>query len=143
MRLLAGFLLYFAAMAATGQAQTGLTVPAPSWCLHEGESHWRANRPAQNALSRITLEIICDDGVVLSLRVKADTRCGRALCTWSFAEDARIEGSSLRAIFITFTAVRVMDIQLAGDQISVAVENHYSQAERANDTMQAILWLDR
>lgn len=142
MHLLVGVLLFLTAAATNGQAQTRLAVPAPSWCLHEGVSHWRANRPAQNALSRITLEIACNAGAVNSVRVKADTRCGRALCTWSYAEEARIEGMAVQAMFITFTATRVMTIELSGDQISLSVENHYNQAGRAKDSMQAILWLD-
>jgi hypothetical protein len=69
------------------------------------------------------------------VRVKAETRCGRTLCTWSFAEEAEANGPSLRAVFFTFTATRLMRLDLTGHQINVEVTNDYNQPGRASDTM--------
>ncbi len=124
-------------------AQTSLTVPAPNWCVHKGTSVWQARRPEQNALARITIDLACFDDVVDLVRVKAETRCGRALCTWSFSEEARAEGPALDALFFTFAATRVMTLQLSGNQINVLVENDYNQPGRASDTVQAQMWLER
>jgi hypothetical protein len=142
MHVLPALALLLSLLATGGHAQTRLTVPAPNWCLHEGRSVWEANRPAQNALARITLELACNEGAVVSVRVKTDTRCGRVLCTWSYAEEAQVDGTAIQAVFFTFTATRLMTIQLSGDQIGVIVENDYNQPGRETDTMQAMLWLD-
>ncbi|MEQ8656886.1 MAG: hypothetical protein RIC24_06225 [Hyphomicrobiales bacterium] len=112
-----------------------LTVPEPDWCLHQGESVWEARRPAQNALARITIDLRCVDDVVSGVRVKAETRCGRALCTWSFAEEAGVDGPTLNAVFFTFTATRLMRLMLTGNQVNVEVLNNYNQPGRTSDTM--------
>ncbi|MFK7791684.1 MAG: hypothetical protein AB8B88_03330 [Devosiaceae bacterium] len=123
-------------------AQANLTVPAPNWCLHEGTSVWQARRPAQNDLARLTIDLRCIDDVVSGVRVKAETRCGRALCTWSFAEEATVSGPAIEAFFLTFSATRKMTVQLSGDQISLVVENDYNQPGRQTDTTQTMMWLD-
>lgn len=127
--------------AAPAFAQSELTVPAPNWCAHPGTSVWEARRPAQNALARITIDLTCLEEAVTSVRVKAETRCGRALCTWSFAEQAQTEGPAVRALFFTFAATRLMTLQLTGDQISVVVENDYNQPGKPSDSSQAIMRL--
>lgn len=112
-----------------------LTVPEPDWCLHQGQSVWEARRPAQNAMARITIDLRCIDDVVSGVRVKAETRCGRALCTWGFAEEAEVDGASLRAVFFTFTATRVMRLVVTGNQVNADVVNDYNQPGRAGDRM--------
>lgn len=116
-------------------AQTVLTMPEPDWCQHQGESVWEAQRPAQNELARITIDLRCIDDVVSGVRVKAETRCGRALCTWNFAEEAEVDGPTLNAVFFTFTATRVMRLALTGNQVNVDVVNNYNQPGRESDTV--------
>lgn len=118
-----------------------LTVPEPDWCLHQGQSVWEARRPAQNALARITIDLRCIDDVVSGVRVKAETRCGRALCTWGFAEEAEVDGASLNAVFFTFTATRVMRLVVTGNQVNVEVVNNYNQPGRAGDRLSGQLML--
>ncbi|MEM1286168.1 MAG: hypothetical protein AAGH43_12335 [Pseudomonadota bacterium] len=113
-----------------------------AWCTFDGESVWRDRGADQNELGRITIELRCLDGVVTGVRVLAETRCGRTLCTWNWSEEARAEESAIAAIFATFSATRLMRIQLAGDRINVEVENDYNQAGRASDQMRASLVLD-
>lgn len=129
--------------AAAVSAQNSLTTAAPNWCAHEGSTVWEANRPAQNALARVTLDIDCVDDRVRTVAVKAETRCGRSLCSWSFAERAQAEGPALRALFFTYSATRLMSLHLSGEQISVVVENDYNQPGRLSDSAQAILTLAR
>lgn len=112
-----------------------ITVPEPDWCLYQGQTIWDARRPAQNELARITVDLRCIEDVVSGVRVKAETRCGRTLCTWSFAEEAEVEGASLRAVFFTFTATRAMRLVLTGNQVNVEVVNDYNQPGRASDRM--------
>lgn len=118
-----------------------LTVPEPDWCFHQGQSVWEARRPAQNALARITIDLRCIDDVVSGVRVKAETRCGRALCTWGFAEEAEVDDASLRAVFFTFTATRVMRLVVTGNQVNVEVVNNYNQPGRESDTLTGQLML--
>lgn len=112
------------------------------WCAHPGLSVWAASRPAQNALAQVTLDIACSRGQVVGVRVKAETRCGRMLCTWSFAEVAQANGAVIEAVFFTFSATRTMHIQLAGNAISVDTANDYNQEGRASDTVRARLVLE-
>ena len=121
------------------RAQTGAPDLASNWCAYAGESSWTANRPAQNALARITVQLRCMDDSVSGLRVKAETRCGRALCTWSWSEEAAADGVSLRAVFMTFTAARTMRLQMEGDQMNVEVVNDYNQPGRDTDMIRATL----
>lgn len=120
-------------------AQTQLTVPPPNWCIHEGESVWHDRRVELQALARITLDIECYQGEVARLRVKTETRCRPAYCSWSFAEDVFVDGGTIHALFLTFTARRSMRIELAGNWINVEVENDYHQTGRASDQMRASL----
>lgn len=133
MRLIA-MLLMLCGLPSAVQAQA-LTVPAPDWCLYQGQTVWDAERPAQNELARITIDLRCIDGVVSGVRVKAETRCGRVLCTWSFAEEAEVDGPSLRAVFFTFTATRTMRLEVLGNQVSAEVINDYRHEGRETDTM--------
>lgn len=120
--------------------QTG---SAPSlWCTFDGESIWRDDGADQNELGRITVQLRCLDGLVVGVRVLAETRCGRTLCTWNWSEEASVDGSAINAVFFTFSATRVMRIQLAGDRINVEVENDYNQAGRESDSLRASLVLD-
>ncbi len=128
--------------AVPAQAQNSITVPEQSWCIHEGSTIWSARNPRQHDLARLTVDVRCLDDEPTWVRVKAETRCGRALCTWSFAEEAQIEGGRLIAIFWTFTATRMMRVELTGNQISVFVENTYNQTDRESDTLRATMRLD-
>ena len=128
------------ALPSTALAQSTRLPAASPWCQHEGETHWLARRPPQNALARITVHVACAQGSVQQVRIKAETRCGRVFCDWNYAERASVDGPALEAIFVTFTATRLMRAQLSGDQISVVVENSYNQPGRADDSLQAILW---
>ncbi|MEM6712358.1 MAG: hypothetical protein AAF590_08750 [Pseudomonadota bacterium] len=121
-------------------AQTRIEVPR-AWCAFDGESVWRERRVPINELARLSVDLTCRGGVPMSVRVKAETQCARTLCSWGFAEFAEVEGSTLQAIFITFSATRRMTAELSGQTVSITVENDYNQAGRAGDTMRARLTL--
>ena len=130
-------------VAQPGFAQTRITVPTPNWCAFEGQSVWRDRDARINALARLTIDLRCIQGEVVALRVLAETRCARTLCTWNFAERAEPDGEALRAVFFTFSATRVMTLQLTGQTVSATVVNDYNQAGRATDEMRARLVLER
>lgn len=120
-------------------AQTRLTMPPANWCVHDGESIWHDRRADMQDIARITIDIECEDDQVARLRVKTETKCRPAYCSWNFAEDVFVDGGTIRALFLTFTARRTMRIQLAGDRINVEVENNYNQSGRMTDYMRATL----
>lgn len=122
-----------------GLAQTSLTVPPANWCLYDGESIWHDRRADAQDIARITIDIQCEDDRVARLRVKAETKCHPAYCSWNFAEDVFVDGGTIRALFLTFTARRTMRIQLAGNRINVEVENDYNQPGRMTDYLRATL----
>lgn len=123
-------------------AQTRLTVPPANWCLYEGQSIWHDRRVDAQEIARITIDIECEGNEVARLRVKTETKCRPAYCSWSFAEDVHVEGGTIRALFLTFTARRSMRIQLAGNRINVEVENDYNQSGRMTDYMRTTLPLE-
>ena len=127
---------------ALAQAQNRVAVPAPNWCLHEGRSVWRDRNANAHELARVTLDIGCDAGVVTGLRVKAETRCGRTLCTWRYAEQTAMDGPILQALFFTFTATRLVELQLLGNQITANVYNEYNQEGRPSQRMTTGLTLE-
>lgn len=129
----------FLGLTQPGFAQTQLTVPPANWCLHDGQSVWHDRRADRQDLARITIDIECEDNEVARLRVKSETKCHPAYCSWSFAEDVYVEGGTIRALFLTFSARRTMRIELAGNRINVEVENDYNQAGRVSETMRATL----
>ncbi|MEM6382998.1 MAG: hypothetical protein AAF739_10010 [Pseudomonadota bacterium] len=100
-------------------------------------SVWTVDRPAQNALGRITIELSCVGDQVEALRVKADTRCGRVLCSWNWSEQAEQVGDALVAVFFTFSATRTMRLNLDDGRLSVFVDNQYNQTDRPSDTLTA------
>lgn len=120
-------------------AQTQLIMPPANWCIHDGESVWHDRRADARDIARITIDIECEDDQVARLRVKTETKCRPAYCSWNFAEDVFVDGGTIRALFLTFTARRTMRIQLAGDWINVEVENDYNQSGRMTDYMRATL----
>ncbi|MBV6657843.1 MAG: hypothetical protein KI785_08760 [Devosiaceae bacterium] len=136
--LLSGFILG----AGPAQAQSTPAAEPSLWCRVAGETIWSVARPAQNAVAEVTLELGCRQGDLISVRVKADTRCGRALCTWNWAEMTAVDGTALVAVFQTFSATRTMRLNLDGESLSVIVENAYNQPDRASDGMRAILSRD-
>ncbi|GAB5509999.1 MAG: hypothetical protein Rhims3KO_14000 [Hyphomicrobiales bacterium] len=123
-------------------AQTRLTVPPANWCVYDGESIWHDRRVDAQEIARITIDIECEDNRVARLRVKTETKCRPAYCSWNFAEDVFVSGGTIRAVFLTFTAQRSMRIQLAGNRINVEVENDYNQAGRMTDYMRTTLPLE-
>ncbi len=124
------------------QAQNRIAVPAASWCVHEGRSVWRDRNANAHELARVTLDIGCDAGVVTGLRVKAETRCGRTLCTWRYAEQTAIDGPILQALFFTFTATRLVELQLMGNYVTASVYNEYNQEGRPSQRMTTGLTLE-
>lgn len=122
-----------------GLTQTSLTVPPANWCLYDGESIWHDRRADAQEIARITIDIECEGNEVARLRVKAETKCRPAYCSWNFAEDVFVDGGTIRALFLTFTARRTMRIQLAGNRINVEVENNYNQTGRTTDYLRATL----
>lgn len=120
-------------------AQTQLTMPPADWCLHDGESVWHDRRADMRDLARITIDIECEGDRVARLRVKSETKCRPAYCSWNFAEDVIVDGGTIRALFLTFSARRAMRIELAGNRINVEVENDYNQSGRMTDYMRATL----
>jgi hypothetical protein len=140
-------ILLFAALVVTGLAQPGLaqtqlTVPPADWCLHDGQSIWHDRRAAAREIARITIDVECQNGQVARMRVKTETKCRPAYCSWNFAEDVSVNSGTIRALFLTFTARRTMRIQLAGNRINVEVENDYNQAGRTTDYLRATLPLE-
>ena len=125
-----------------GSRSLAQTAAPSAWCTFDGKSVWRDRRADQNELGRLTVQLRCLDGVVIAVRVLAETRCGRTLCTWNWSEEASVEDTAIHAVFATFTATRLMRIQLAGDRVNVEVENDYNQAGRASDMMRASLVLE-
>lgn len=144
MRWLLIFILVTATLSAPESvlAQSSITMPAPNWCVHEGESVWRDRDANAHELARITLDIGCDGGVVTGLRVKAETRCGRTLCTWRYAEQTAMDGSTVQALFFTFTATRLVELQLLGNHLSAEVYNEYNQQGRPSQRMTTGLILE-
>lgn len=141
MRLFALCALLIASVAApqASFAQAQLTMPPANWCIHDGESVWHDRRVDRQEIARITIDIECEDDRVARLRVKTETKCHPAYCSWNFAEDVFVDGGTIRALFLTFTARRTMRIQLAGNRINVEVENDYNQSGRMTDYMRAML----
>lgn len=141
--LMAGLASAMLALSGVPAVAQGTAIDLESdWCAHAGETVWEAPRPAQNDLARVTLDLRCREGAVAAFRVKAETRCGRALCTWSWAERAQLAGPALEAVFFTFTATRTMQLHADGDRLSVEVTNDYNQPGRATDTIRTILVRD-
>jgi hypothetical protein len=142
---LAAIVMLFLSGVTMVHAQSGavdLQVTQADWCVHAGQSVWRDRAAPQTGLGRITLDLTCEEGVVTQLRVKAETRCGRMLCTWGFAEIARMDAGAVRAVFVTFTATRSMHLVLAGEQMNVDVLNEYHQSGREPVALRASLMLE-
>ncbi|WP_321500116.1 hypothetical protein [Breoghania sp.] len=100
-------------------------------CFIEATGNWVNRKARPGDVSRVEIQSHCEDGQLLH-RVRVKTKCSPRDCTWGWTR-GRVEGSRFVAYFSTFSAHRVVEMQVAGDNAIIYVSNDYHNARRQDE----------
>ncbi|MEM1288846.1 MAG: hypothetical protein AAGH60_10885 [Pseudomonadota bacterium] len=106
---------------------------AAQWCAWDDQSVWDASSIGQGDIARLTVDVRCDASEPVLVRAKIETRCGRALCSWGWSDEAALIEGRLLAIFQTFSAQRTVEISLQDDVVRLEVHNDFRREDRADE----------
>ncbi|WP_319772347.1 hypothetical protein [Breoghania sp.] len=100
-------------------------------CFIEATGNWVNPKARPGDVSRVEIQSHCKDSQLLH-RVRVKTKCSPRDCTWGWTR-GYVERGRFVASFSTFSAHRIVEMQVAGDNAIIYVSNDYHNARRQDE----------
>ncbi|WP_321343490.1 hypothetical protein [Breoghania sp.] len=100
-------------------------------CFIEATGTWVNPKARPGDVTTVEIQSHCEGGDLVH-RVRVKTKCAPRDCTWGWTK-GYVERGRFVASFSTFSAHRLIEMQVAGDNALIYVSNDYHNARRQDE----------